>query len=295
VIEITSTNAYAAFIVTEDFLNPSSYFNQTLQTVGPGLPTGNLASVMKAKAKASTLTVLDTAQCLQAYDTAFQSAWSNLLVVVDANASSPNWLNTITYHPGIPTLAVAGLGLSGPSPDWLCGVWEGFYHLEMSVQDYPCEVGALLEDASHWKLPITICENFSADGLCLGTKKQVTLPVLSCLAEPATEHCSLEILPEFLLIVIVCNAIKIVLFSIVLRLQNFHPVAIIGDAISSFLESSDSTTSCFGPITVENARKHGIQELLHGNTGVEKFLWKSTRKRWGRAVKISHWVCLDFL
>jgi len=284
VIEISSTNAYAGFIVTEDFLNPSSHFNKTLEKVGPAAHTGNLASVMKAKA--SELTVLDTAACLQAYDAGFQSAWSNLLIVVDANAnaSSSNWLSTITYYPGV----------SGPSPKWLCGD-AGHAFLKHHPEYYSCEVsgpGSLLQDASHWKLPMVTCENYSNDSVCLGVKRNI-LPVLSCHAEPATEHCSLEVIPEFLFVVIICNALKIVLFSIVLRLKNFRPVAIIGDAVSSFLESPDSTTTNSGPITVEDTRNRGLKSLLHGSTEIKKSPWKSTRRRWGRAVKTSHWVCLD--
>jgi len=234
------------------------------------------------KANASSLTVLDNAQCLQAYDVGFQSAWSNLLVVVDGNASSPNWLDTITYTPLF----------TGPSPQWLCGVYFTFSNT--IIPEANCDVGALLEDPSNWHLPMLICEYYSPGGACLGAKP-MDLPVKYCLAEPAQEHCSLEVLPELLLVVLVCNTLKIVLFCIVLRYRSFHPVAIIGDAISSFLESSDGTTVGLGPITAKDARKRGAKCLRHGSAEIRKQPWKSTRKGWGRAATRAQWICMDIL
>jgi len=280
VLETSSSNVYAGFLVTEDFLDPSSYFNQTLETIGPALGTGNLASVMKATA--SNLTFLDNEHCLQAYDVGFQSAWSNLLVVVDGNASSPNWLDTVTYTPLF----------TGPSPQWLCGYYFSFSNT--IVPEANCDVGGLLEDPSHWHLPMLICEYYSSGGACLGAEP-MDLSVQYCLAEPAKEHCSLEVLPELLFVVLVCNTLKIVLFSIVLRYRRFHPVAIIGDAISSFLESPDCTTVSMGPITAGDARKRGTKYLRHGSPEIRKQPWRNIRKRWGRAATTAQWICMDIL
>jgi len=275
VIEISSANNYAGFLVTKDFLDPSSYFDETLQTLSSALDTGSLASAMKANI--SSLTVLDNTQCLKAYDVGYQSAWSNLLIVMDTNTSSSNWLGTRRYTPSV----------TGPSPQWLCeNEWGG------------CDLGELMEDTSRWQLQV--CEKYSAGGICLDPSNEATnwvnlLPVKYCLAETAKEHCSLEVLPELLLVVLICNALKIVLFSTVLRLRSFHPVAIIGDAFSSFLESPDSTTTSLGSITARDAEKDGSNFLRHRSTKIRKRPWKSARTRWGRAVKLSHWICLDIL
>jgi hypothetical protein len=151
-----------------------------------------------------------------------------------------------------------------------------------------------LGDPDNWKLPMLTCEYYSPGGACLGAKP-MDLSVQYCLAEPADEHCSLEVLPELLLVVLICNALKIVLFSIVLCYRSFHPVAIIGDAISSFLESSDDTTVSLGTITAKDARKRGTKYLRHGSTECRKQPWKSTRKRWGQAATTSQWVWMDIL
>ncbi|KAE8407621.1 hypothetical protein BDV37DRAFT_290332 [Aspergillus pseudonomiae] len=89
---------------------------------------------------------------------------------------------------------------------------------------------------------------YMSDSLCATYSR--TLPVLSpqyysvdyCLSEKVEERCRVMYSPAICLLVIVCNAIKVVCILFTIRLRRKELLFTVGDAIASFMEYPDRTT-----------------------------------------------------
>ena len=64
----------------------------------------------------------------------------------------------------------------------------------------------------------------------------------SCLGEKMKQECKLQIAVPVLVIVIVCNLIKLITILLLIFKYPLRPLATTGDAVLSFLERPDSTT-----------------------------------------------------
>lgn len=281
-LETLSSQEYVGLVVTEDFLNPAIPYNQTLGTVGPGAGYANEAAVLHANS--SQLTVLDNAACLKAYGPVIQSFWGNLLIVVASNTTG-NWISTIDY----------AFQSAGNGPDWPCGP-------DWSMEPYgpsSCDVSDLLAHPDQWHLSgSTICEYFDAGGACENPSRDLDLPVQHCYAQrlSAEEHCSLELVPELLLVVIICNVLKVVCLSLVLFTPSSEPIATIGDAVSSFLCAPDNTTEDLGPITAREVRKRVPgRRLVREQSPTRQSGWQVKHKLWCQAVSLARWAIVDLL
>ena len=101
----------------------------------------------------------------------------------------------------------------------------------------------------------------------------------SCLLQQAGSS-TIEMLPELLLTVIVCNILKIIILILSLRL-NFQPMVTIGDAIASFLDDPDSTTSGLAPLSVD---------VFRGGRKVSRRPWKVQARRYFHGVTRLRWI-----
>ena len=66
---------------------------------------------------------------------------------------------------------------------------------------------------------------------------EITGTVLYCMAEKALQHCKIRLNVSFMIVVIVCNGIKVICIGIIVWKLDPHPLVTIGDAIASFLDS----------------------------------------------------------
>ena len=282
VLETLSSQEYVGLVVTEAFLDPASPYNQTLGTVGPG--AGYASEAATIHANFSQLELLDNAACLKAYEPVIQSFWGNLLIVVASNTTQ-NWISTIDY----------AFESAANGPDWPCGPSWSFTPYGPSS----CDVSALLAQPAHWHLPgSTICDYYQQDGECVNPQRGVDLAVQYCYAQrlSAEEHCSLDLVPELLLVVIICNILKVVCLSFVVFIPQFEPLATIGDAISSFLRAPDDTTEDLGPITAKEVRRLvRRQGRIREPSPTRHSGWQVTQQRWCRAVSFLRWVIVDLL
>jgi hypothetical protein len=103
-----------------------------------------------------------------------------------------------------------------------------------------CDISLQQNTPSNWAF------EFEAVNKTDYTSKSLTTRVEYCLAEQITPSCMVELVPSILITIIVCNAIKIGCFVLILRLRNFQPLVTIRDAIASFLDNDDSHTSTEG-------------------------------------------------
>ena len=129
--------------------------------------------------------------------------------------------------------------------------------------------------------------------------KRPTFPVEHCLSIPAEESCQLVFLPPVCLVVIFCNATKLVCMVLAARDDREDVFLNIGDAVASFLTCPDPTTESAGLLSNEAVRK--------GTQGWHKtgFMYSRIppteippvtpqrlpqRKRWAQAVSKARWI-----
>lgn len=73
-----------------------------------------------------------------------------------------------------------------------------------------------------------------------------------CLSVPVEEHCELQVSLAIIIVVIICNLIKVICMSIIALSQDTEPLVTLDDAIASFLDRPDLTTQ--GNCIAEKAR-----------------------------------------
>jgi len=202
-----------------------------------------------------------------------------------ASNTTENWLSTIDYAFETP----------GNGPDWPCGPEWSYTPQGPSS----CDVSALLADPAQWHLPgSTLCDYYYANGECANPQRGVDLAVQNCYAQrlSAEEHCSLDLVPELLLLVIICNILKVICLSLVLLIPDFEPIATIGDAISSFLHLPDNTTEDLGPITAKEVRRQVPRQRRSRESSLPRRTgWQVRHRLWCQSVSLLRWAIMDIL
>jgi len=283
--EKLSANSYFAAIVTPDFLNPESsyYYNQTnTASTSPVVPRPE--SIAAYHQNSSSLQFLDKNTCLDAYNSAYQSNHRNVLLVVNTIYAQP--LVTVTGF-------VPDAGHS--TPVWPCDGNDLLGRSGIPATEI-CDTDFLRKNTS-WHINMLLCESNSSNGHACTKSQVLDLEVNYCLAESSEGHCSIELVPQVLLIVVICNSIKVVCLAVILLLPRFQPVAIIGDAISSFLEMPDPITQSVGPISAKQARHREPAGLAIGTVPGRGTPWRTPKrhKRWCQAASPWRWILLTIV
>lgn len=164
-------------------------------------PTNKPPGNLYEKATSGQLKNLTASECINGFAVQIQSSYSNVIVVEDGN-STWNYEDLST-----------SLDLDLPPFSWICG-----YAISGDVN-----CASLLKsiDRDDWKP--------------FGQRVQY------CLAEPVDQECKLQVILPLAWTVVACSAIKFIILTFVLRLQD-EPLLTIGDAVSSFLQRPDNTT-----------------------------------------------------
>lgn len=98
------------------------------------------------------------------------------------------------------------------------------------------------------------------------------ITIQSCLSEKTEENCRLILNIPICVVVVVCNAIKLICMYLAAREDRHEVLITIGDAIASFLQRPDPTTANDCMADKSTMRKKGPKE----------YIWKSPHKK-------SHW------
>lgn len=118
-------------------------------------------------------------------------------------------------------------------------------------------------------------------------------PVSYCMVEEVEEKCSVRMSLTILIVVAACNLIKIICMLSVLKLKSFHPLITIGDAIASFLDNRDLSTSGCG--------LHGVESIpawqagLSWSTRIPRSTPDFRRRRWFRGTRLKRFIVSSFL
>ena len=97
----------------------------------------------------------------------------------------------------------------------------------------------------------------SGNGTCDGQDwgEWPSQPLDFCIAQPPRTLCSMQISVSLVAVVIFFNVIKVICFAFALLKQDFTPLVTLGDAMSSFLEDPDRTTSLLDYVSAAEARE----------------------------------------
>ncbi|KAE8317007.1 hypothetical protein BDV41DRAFT_561918 [Aspergillus transmontanensis] len=122
----------------------------------------------------------------------------------------------------------------------------GFLRLEASF----ITVNETLEfiQSQSWETPLfeSQLNVYMSDSVCATASRALSFShpysVDYCLSEKVEEHCRVMYSPAICLLIIVCNAVKVICIMLTIRLRRKELLFTVGDAIASFMKYPDRTT-----------------------------------------------------
>ncbi|KAJ5466520.1 hypothetical protein N7530_010307 [Penicillium desertorum] len=258
VFETKVSYDYLAISVTENFLQgadwtiPRSYdldkaFSQNEVPRMKDWTTNDINHALYAlqnETRAGNLTKLEVKECIEKYHTEFLSDRRHVLLVSDNSTSSDSLESRpATENSSVGTIYYAanptGGGDSDASDislyDWMCDSESG-----SQAPGQRCPLSTF--NYSSW-FPSYWSGQEEIGGGQFGWSTNG--PIRYCYSETMPERCNVSIIPMFLMIVIICNVIKIVCFAVALyiaKASDHQPLCTTGDAIQSFLQHPDHYT-----------------------------------------------------
>lgn len=253
----------------------------------------NSSPILDMKRHVSTLKRLENAACLKAYET--QNAnWTSGNVLVVTDGSPVEWPLTFAFLPSNSNgqqYSLLNLDSVVPSFEtWWCGIGIS-----------QCDNSSHISYADQWTIAkTTICTQWnSTDSSSASCQNWVMadMPVKYCLAEVHGSRCKIEAYPQFILVVVICNLLKIGSVLAVLFQPRFQPLATFGDAVSSFLSHPDPQTQSFGALTKARAQRLATHYTASVTTSdiLQTCGWKSSTPFWFKAASLWQWLLASIL
>ncbi|KAH0296743.1 hypothetical protein KCU71_g13779, partial [Aureobasidium melanogenum] len=249
-----SASNYMAAVVTNDFLQGAAWNNSRLDLLQETEVTGQ-RQLARLQNNIDRLTRLDNRDCIRAYGTNFlESDWKNVLVVSNANVTGP--LITTYYHRADQLTN---------DLNWICGK-------QSALAKDECDTKLMLSHAANWIIAnrqenqnttLLAEEGLAYSGYGMSDREAegpwAAASVQYCLAEEVKERCTVKISLPLLGTVLVCNMAKVACLACALLVRGFHPMATVGDLISSCLNDPDLCTHGKGPISARDVcRTNGV-------------------------------------
>jgi hypothetical protein len=274
--------------VTEDFIN-NGYWNQTAAqqeyvewgSNGINSTKNYTGEVQNMQRNVQNLSRLDPTTCHSTYGKmAIKSPYRNALLVISVTQNN-TWLGGMLAFPE------TEVGHLLSFEDWMYGV--SFF-------------GPSLCPASSWdgvnkSMPV-ILANYtkSIDGFDC---EVYNAPLQYCLAESADEFsldCTVSANTKFLFVVLVCNVVKFICLVATITAWTFRPLAVVGDAIASFMARPDPTTDGLGPLSCRTASMFSLRKMSFRQkfeklgasgrrwNGTYTIRWRDKAYRWKHSV-----------
>lgn len=276
--------AYEAALVTEDFLDGANFYFSYAGSDRQKLFT-------EIQQNLTTYQRLEPMECLKAYNKPAILDRKTVLVVTSSrrpplNGSGLNiTLNDGSVNPIYDKEDFVGneVNLNGGSWDWMCDTYHNY--------SVVCNLEDVISGQKQWSpffpgIKVDYClSEYLGEKCTLDFCKYVlfeSIDMLMCLAF------------GLMAVVCVCNLIKLVCMVVLCFSMGPPPLLNVGDAISSFLNSPDSTTMgmCLASKTdvdLKYWKKKGY------GAPVDPISWNASRVRWFRAVSRKRWLAFGIL
>ena len=115
-------------------------------------------------------------------------------------------------------------------------------------------------------------------------------PISYCLSEPIPERCTLQYSMHILIVVVICNALKVLVMLFIFWKQETETLVTLGDAISSFLDNPDPTTAGQCLASKRDIRKEFKPRDMNGDQFLAPKEWQSKGCFWFAAPSGKRWL-----
>lgn len=287
---------------------------------GSSIPTGfndttflNFSTTLYNQSKdPKKMEILSKSDCMKSYSQTFLSTRRNLIVVVNKTVSllngvheegnssmldyldSRNWDNDITAGKNFKWNPGAWICSSHRTNDGTILVEEGPGNIQSKSADNP---GPALLDVSEVlqrkldSFPLTLrCDVSKSlnniDPWIIGSSSQYQqYEVDHCLSEVVEEVCQVQFAPPIMMVVIACNAIKVICMIMAIMSLSGRPLTTLGDAVASFLTMPDLRT--IGQCLVTHPAHGWVQPLDSTSDDLYKWKGRTISYHWNKAALLS--------
>lgn len=260
IFSTTTANEYFAMAV------PSNFQDLSIPTAsGNNSVMNQVLNNMTERARNGQLTQQNQQDCIGTYSQRLVSSSSNVLVVVKNTSDE---IPLASYEP-ITTPSFGNTTTQNFTSAWLCGDTD----LGLS-----CDTNWLAMNPERWNLTAQTSQN-----------KGSPLFVDHCLVQETDAQCTIQFIPcklhyqqlmigltstAVMIIVILCNLIKIGCFVAAICVRDFRPVVTLGDALATFLHRPDSNTDDLGPLSAVDVRdaetRAQVEKITHRSHASEE-------------------------
>jgi hypothetical protein len=273
-----ASNDYGIYTVTQDFVDGKPFADQTdTNTTIPsdffGYPIDPQTIQASLLHNPAVWEPLDRSSCIKSYAQNFLSNRRNLILISSNHTSTANETVLATYtYTSSPTTPFY----------WICNTVPDL-ELKLAQFGYP----APSNDQT--------CGSYVNEVVAIGDAwTPFGYGVESCLSEKVPERCSYSGNIPIVAIVLSCNAVKLVVMLFVAFRLKDNPLITVGDAVQSFLDNNDRTTTGLCLLS-----KHDVVRAVRANqswsaAGQAKYgdkvtgqlarrqrkLWASSASRW---------------
>ena len=285
--------ASADILQDDQFDCTAASFNLTVLDISYGQDYSDVVCDMYNHARIATeaqspLTMLEAKECIKLYGTEIQSKWSNVVVVFD----HADLDDSCTIQP-LPSNATQLFAFQAEGQFW--------------KDDERCFNGDNLTRESDvhpnqfFIVDYTEGQNYSgghyySDGQYYSESgyRYPQYPIEHCLAMEGSKSCRLEFSLPILLVVIICNIIKLSAIIYTVKVIKEKHFMTLGDAVASFLEAPDKTTfghclntKSFFQRKYPQLGKYSLISLAFRTRDAET--GKETQLFWFRAPSVKRW------
>jgi hypothetical protein len=288
--------AFEAALVTQSFLDGAAF--EAGYTEPMPWEDNEPRVFAEIQRNLTTYQRLDSMECLQAYNKPAILDRKHVLVVTSSPRPDvvtygidPNvTLNDGTQNPIYDVQDFVGNDVIGVTWDWMCDTYsiaEGDRWVD------ECDLTDILEGRKPWS---PFMKNIEVD-YCLSdyTGELCTLDFCEFRSMLAMIELILMLVAFGLMMVVcVCNFIKLICMVLLATSIDGSPLLNIGDAVSSFLESPDRTTRRMCLVTKADIEKKYWKKDGYG-APVDPTEWQPSTQRWFHAVSRTRWLLFGLL
>ena len=259
-----SAQQYYLFTVDSDFLTASSFKSEKID-LGNDANAINKAALTESlswlQENIPSLTKLDNTACIKAYGKDYVSSYGDLLLVSSAKNITSSLLAWELYS--LPSTLSPGRH----TYEWICSDYEEKFSPKLARSCDPDEATA------------------KADEWTVGSQ-----PIDYCLSRKIEERCKLQFSLIIMVIVILCNFVKMICMIVIAWKERVTTLVTLGDAISSFLDDPDPSTAdcCFADKDDFTTKKWQLSTI-----GTKTYIPK--RHWWFRAASLNRWAICNVL